>query len=207
MLPALGDQLVSGGAARRTRYALRRPLRGVAGDLPLYAVDEAGQARHVGDLALLRPEGSLLTPSPGDPADATPDWPLPDEARDGWWGGLPYPLYDMRPQGYLGRQFARAEHAALGLPALKVPLPNPCSNEVYEQRMTEACARMKAQGIEAQFVRGLRVTCDKTIAGTRNSSKGMLTNPLLKFFSCKCLVKCTALSKHTNNQPNQQRPH
>ena len=117
MLPALGDQLVSGGAARRTRYALRRPLRGVAGDLPLYAVDEAGQARHVGDLALLRPEGSLLTPSPGDPADATPDWPLPDEARDGWWGGLPYPLDDMRPQGYLGRQFARAEHAALGLPA------------------------------------------------------------------------------------------
>ncbi len=37
-------------------------------------------------------------------------WPVPEESRDGWWDGLAYPLYDMRPQGYLGRQFARAEH-------------------------------------------------------------------------------------------------
>ncbi len=35
-------------------------------------------------------------------------WPVPDEARDGWWEGLPYPFYDMRPQGYMGRQFALA---------------------------------------------------------------------------------------------------
>jgi uncharacterized protein (TIGR00290 family) len=36
--------------------------------------------------------------------------------------------------------------AALGLPAIKVPLPSPCSNEIYEERMEEACATMKAQG-------------------------------------------------------------
>jgi hypothetical protein len=113
LLPALGNRLVSAGAARRTRYALRRELRGVAADLPLYEVDDIGQARHVGDLALLRAEGSLLR----NVADADAHWPIPDESRDGWWGGLPYPLYDMRPQGYLGRQFARAEHVALGLPA------------------------------------------------------------------------------------------
>jgi uncharacterized protein (TIGR00290 family) len=37
--------------------------------------------------------------------------------------------------------------AALGLPAIKVPLPSPCSNEVYEARMAEACSAIKAEGV------------------------------------------------------------
>jgi uncharacterized protein (TIGR00290 family) len=37
--------------------------------------------------------------------------------------------------------------AALALPALKVMLPNPCSNEVYAQRMAQACELMKEQGV------------------------------------------------------------
>jgi uncharacterized protein (TIGR00290 family) len=37
--------------------------------------------------------------------------------------------------------------AALRLPALKVMLPNPCSNETYQERMAQACARIKAQGV------------------------------------------------------------
>jgi uncharacterized protein (TIGR00290 family) len=37
--------------------------------------------------------------------------------------------------------------AALGLPAMKVPLPSPCPNAVYEARMEEACATIKAQGV------------------------------------------------------------
>lgn len=36
---------------------------------------------------------------------------------------------------------------ALGLPALKVGIPSPCPNEVYEQRMAAATAEMKAQGV------------------------------------------------------------
>lgn len=38
--------------------------------------------------------------------------------------------------------------AALGLPCLKVPLPNPCPMAEYEARMAEACAAMKAQGVD-----------------------------------------------------------
>lgn len=38
--------------------------------------------------------------------------------------------------------------AALGLPAITVPLPSPCPNEVYEARMEEACARIKAEGVD-----------------------------------------------------------
>ena len=37
--------------------------------------------------------------------------------------------------------------AALGLPAIKVPLPSPCPNEIYEARMADACARIKDQGV------------------------------------------------------------
>ena len=37
--------------------------------------------------------------------------------------------------------------AALGLPVLKVLLPNPCTNQVYEERMAEAFERLKSQGV------------------------------------------------------------
>ncbi len=39
-------------------------------------------------------------------------WPLDDEMADGWFRGLPYPLADMRPQGFLGRNLAH-QFAAL----------------------------------------------------------------------------------------------
>ena len=35
----------------------------------------------------------------------------------------------------------------LGLPLLKVRLPNPCTNETYEARMEEACAEILRQGV------------------------------------------------------------
>ena len=101
---------VSAGRSRRTRYALRRPLRGNRADIPLYAVDAEGQATHLSKLALVHPQGALLPL-------ADSGWPVPAESRDGWWDGLPYPLYDIRPQGFIGRQFARAEHQALGVSA------------------------------------------------------------------------------------------
>lgn len=108
LLSEQGRSVVTAGRARRARYAWRRELRGDASDIPLYAVDIAGVARPMARLALVHPQGSHL-----DLADTA--WPVPEDSRDGWWGGLPYPLYDMRPQGYLGRQFARAEHRRFGV--------------------------------------------------------------------------------------------
>lgn len=35
----------------------------------------------------------------------------------------------------------------LGLPVIKVPLPSPCPNDVYEARMAEATTHIKAQGV------------------------------------------------------------
>lgn len=107
LLQALSGQVVSAGRARRTRHALRRPLRGEARDVPAYEIDREGRAHPLGQLTLVQPQGSLMALPPG--------WPVLEGARDGWWEGLPYPLHDMRPQGYMGRQFARLRHRELSV--------------------------------------------------------------------------------------------
>jgi hypothetical protein len=103
------EPILVAGQARRTRYALRRSVRGDAPEYPLYAVDVSGRATQLSSLSPLAPHGSWM------PLAGT-DWPLIEETREGWWDGLPYPLYDMRPQGFLGRQLARAVHHDLGVP-------------------------------------------------------------------------------------------
>ncbi|MGC2210300.1 MAG: ATP-binding protein [Candidatus Korobacteraceae bacterium] len=47
------------------------------------------------------------------------------------------------------RAVLEAQAAAAGLPLWIVPLPWPCSNEIYEQRMSEVCQRAIDEGIEA----------------------------------------------------------
>lgn len=101
LVERMPDEVIRRGGSRRTRYALRRALRGRLGSLPLYRVDEAGAGHQAGSLDLVWPEGSALAFS--EPFA----WPLDEGVmQDGWFDGLPYPLYDMRPQGFLGRGFA-----------------------------------------------------------------------------------------------------
>ena len=42
---------------------------------------------------------------------------------------------------------ARAQAKSLGLPLIEVPLPHPCSNEIYEERMTKTITALKDEGI------------------------------------------------------------
>ncbi|MGZ8289248.1 MAG: type II toxin-antitoxin system HipA family toxin YjjJ [Telluria sp.] len=109
LVRALGDQVIVRGSARRTAYAARRPLRGSIAPLPLYRVDEAGRATQVGTLDPVYPAGCALALS------VPLEWPLDAEMQDGWFRGLPYPLDDMRPQGFLGRNFARTFGPILGV--------------------------------------------------------------------------------------------
>ena len=44
-LTDFGDELVTIGATRSTRYALRRPVGNAGSRWPIYVVDESGQAR------------------------------------------------------------------------------------------------------------------------------------------------------------------
>ncbi|MEX8520910.1 MAG: type II toxin-antitoxin system HipA family toxin YjjJ [Leptothrix sp. (in: b-proteobacteria)] len=114
LLDECRPQIVTCGRARRTRHAVRRALRGEQTDLPLYEIDRDGRAGVIGALSAVLPQGHACA------GLAEAGWPVPQESRDGWWDGLPYPLHDMRPQGYIGRQIARAEHRALGV----APDPN-----------------------------------------------------------------------------------
>lgn len=109
-IQALGPQVVAQGRARRTAYAARRAVRARWEPLALYRIDLAGQAHEVGSLAPLHPAGCALRwrePCP---------WPLEPAMADGWFDGLPYLLDDLRPQGFLGRHFARAHAALLQVP-------------------------------------------------------------------------------------------
>lgn len=111
LMAQFGDEVVRRGGSRRTRYALRQSLRGRGESLPLYRIDEAGGGHAAGTLDLTYPEGSALN------FNEPFAWPLDDEAmRDGWFDGLPYPLLDMRPQGFLGRNFAHLYSALLDVP-------------------------------------------------------------------------------------------
>lgn len=103
-------ELVVRGGSRRIRYALRRALRGRHAPLPLFRIDEQGRGHEIGQLDLTEPEGcalSLTTPCP---------WPLDGDMADGWFESLPYFLFDMRPQGYVGRHFARRHALDLQVP-------------------------------------------------------------------------------------------
>ena len=110
MLAELGDEVLAMGATRQRRFALRRPLRGELLDEPLYAIDEEGAVTELGRLQLVRLEGSFLD------LGSSP-WPVDAEADLGWWAGLPYPVVDVRPQGFLGRLFAKRHGQDLALDA------------------------------------------------------------------------------------------
>lgn len=92
------DNIIRQGTTKNARYALRRPLRGKTQAIPIYRIDSMGKGHHIGQLELTFPQGTHLNLT-------HINWPTSTEQK-GWWDGLPYPLYDMRPQGFLGRNFA-----------------------------------------------------------------------------------------------------
>jgi hypothetical protein len=106
---AAGDRVVVRGKARRTVYAATRPLRGRLDPVPLFEIDAGGHAREAGQLQPVEPRGCALD-APGL------SWPMDEAMGDGWFEGLPYPIADMRPQGYLGRTFARSHATLLQVP-------------------------------------------------------------------------------------------
>ncbi len=99
-LTELGDQIVRIGAAQSIQYALRDTLRGLP-DIPIYRVDTEGLIRQLGTLVPVRHEGFIMRQEDGVSLHSD---------------GLPWWLFDMRPQGYLGRAYAARYGAELGLP-------------------------------------------------------------------------------------------
>jgi hypothetical protein len=104
---AAGASVLTIGRARRTSYAARRPLRGSSSPLPVFRVDRQASAEQAGELHLAHPDGCLFE------YRGALEWPLDADMRDGWFDGIPYPLQDLRPEGFLGRAFAHGNAAVL----------------------------------------------------------------------------------------------
>ncbi len=92
--------------------------------------------------------------------------------------------------------------AATGLPLVTVPIPSPCSNEVYESAMSEAMARASAQGIRHVifgdlFLQDIRAYREQQLARcgmtpvfplwgieTRSLAEAMLAGGLSAYLTC-----------------------
>jgi hypothetical protein len=99
-LKTLGPDLLPFGAARSIQYALRDPARAEL-QAPVFRVTPDGQLVALGTLVPVCREGFVM------------------QQRDGvslHTDGLPWWLFDMRPQGFLGRAYNQMHGERLGLP-------------------------------------------------------------------------------------------
>ncbi|MEO7325845.1 MAG: type II toxin-antitoxin system HipA family toxin YjjJ [Dokdonella sp.] len=102
LLTSIGARVVRIGRARATRYALANEIARAGSRWPLYRIDANGRPQTIGELrALQRDEFHL------EAAHALPSFMHGDFAS-GLYPGLPWFLDDQRPQGFLGRTFARS---------------------------------------------------------------------------------------------------
>lgn len=97
-------QVVAVGAARARRYLLPREVDGVGRQVPIHAVQPDGLVQFFGTLYPLSGGGFWM-----EEADR-------EHGQSAFHDSLPWFLYDMRPQGFLGRGFV-GQHPALQLPA------------------------------------------------------------------------------------------
>ena len=100
-LTVLGDEVVRVGAGPSIRYALRDNSRGFD-SAPVFRVSDEGLIGELGALVPVRPDGFVMVQADGVTLHSD---------------GLPWWLFDMRPQGYLGRAYASTHAAGLGLSA------------------------------------------------------------------------------------------
>jgi hypothetical protein len=95
------DEIATLGRGRATRYALRRSIRELPADLPVYRIATSGQAQEIGHLSIV--QGGYWFEDATQPRNSE------------LFASLPWFLTDMRPQGFLGRSYSR-QHPDLNLP-------------------------------------------------------------------------------------------
>ena len=99
-LKVLGEEVLHIGAGRSIQYVLRDASRA---DLTatVHRVTAQGKLEFLGELVPVYPEGFVMLQVDGQRLHSD---------------GLPWWIYDMRPQGYLGRAFSLRHGARLSLP-------------------------------------------------------------------------------------------
>ncbi|WP_058836143.1 type II toxin-antitoxin system HipA family toxin YjjJ [Luteimonas abyssi] len=111
LVAAAGDDIVRIGRARATCYAWARRVGRAGTRWPVYRIGPDAKAQPLGELTALGDGGHRF-----EPAVAGAMWCRPP-FDDGVFPGLPWFLDDQRPQGFLGRAFARRVGERIGAPA------------------------------------------------------------------------------------------
>ncbi len=107
---SLGSAVFRTGSGPSTRYGLYREVRSLGRQWPLYVVDSEGEPHHGGALTSLHERYFHVSAN-------EPLFPLlAGEFASGLFRDLPWFLQDLRPQGFMGRAFARAHHVELSAP-------------------------------------------------------------------------------------------
>lgn len=112
LIAAAGDQVARIGKARSARYAATRTIGRNGSAWPLYRLDGESKGKQLGVLQALHDGGYLFTAEVPCPAFFIGQY------RDGHYPGLPWFIDDQRPQGFLGRAFARRVASETGANAV-----------------------------------------------------------------------------------------
>ena len=100
-LRGMGGNVIKLQSGRSPRYAVTRNAFGGDDKLPLVMVDAHGNTVLAAYIRPLAHGGFFVEPATGMPPV------LLGERGNGLYGDLPYFLYDLSPQGFLGRQIAK----------------------------------------------------------------------------------------------------
>ena len=98
-LKSMESDIIKIGAGPSIHYVLKHPHRGFL-DAPIYRISQVGKIKLLGILVPVYPQGFVMCQTDGVVHHSD---------------GLPWWLFDMRPQGYLGRAFASAFSSELGI--------------------------------------------------------------------------------------------
>lgn len=109
LLAASGSRIVRIGKARASRYAWAHDVGRMGNAWPVHRIDGHGRASTIGTLQAIHGGGFVF--APGHPVPG-----LMHDFADGLFPDLPWFLDDQRPQGFLGRAFARRVATDIGAP-------------------------------------------------------------------------------------------
>lgn len=109
LISANAGQISRVGGSKNTIYGVARKIRQLQESvIPVFRIDESGNASRFGNLSAIHPEGFLWSFS-------DIQWPLESRAKQ-YFYSIPYFIQDSRPQGFMGRNFAHLNADALGIP-------------------------------------------------------------------------------------------
>ena len=95
-------QIIKIGKARSTQYALKRSVRDMGAEWPVYRINTQANIQLAGTLVAIYPSAFV--------------WRDALTGNDTRYDSLPWFLWDIRPQGFMGRSFKQV-HAELALPS------------------------------------------------------------------------------------------